>query len=910
MIPIETAIERAKRHAPYLAESLQKFPDLSVEILRHSPEEICARLISEMPIELGSLEEEMSRLRGLKRKIHLVTAIADLSQTWSWVEVTAGLSKLADFAMSRLLYAAVAGQDIEPHSIENPLPGFFVLAVGKYGANELNYSSDIDFNIFYDPDVVVLPNPDRAERTMVRLVKSLIRGFEAITEDGYIFRTDLRLRPDPRSNAIAVSTKTAERYYVSIGQNWERAAMIKARICGGDQHVGNEFITSVLSPFIWRKNLDYAAIEDILAMKRQIHRLKNVDNFTVSGHDIKIGWGGIREIEFYAQVQQLILGGRDPDLQVSRTVDALAELSTKGYVDNETAARLTFYYGTLRRYEHCAQMIKDEQTHKIPSEKDAKYDFYALLGFENEQDFDVQSQRMFVEVNQIFADLFPEIDGLSSREGNLVFTGVEAGPQTLKTLNKLGYKRSNEVWVQMADWLGGRIPATRSERARELLTKLAPLIIEDCADTGRPDQAFFLFAEFFTRLRVGVNLLSMFVRQPERLNFLIKILAASPYIGQTLSSRPQILDALADPNFLDLAGQNPGAEYSDFFAKSDDFELAMNMARRVVREDLFRVCASVLSKKTDIKEMGPILSEIAEQSIVGLLPVAIREVERRSGPIEGSVGVLGMGKLGGKELSLISDLDIMLIYQPAPNEANAQQKYTKIAQRLVSALSSQTEEGRLYEVDLALRPSGKSGPVAVSVDAFTSYYQSQAWTWEFMALSKARVIGASNSQFYELLKSRVEEAFLLERKDLHQKADIADMLLRLRREKKPRGALDVKNAIGGLRDIEFIAQSQILDLRDHWIENRSRATHSMINMARHHKFLKSNESTILKSALSFYDMIRQASAITSGQSSSKADEADTLVIGQLLEKSGKQILKQMSDHQTKVENLVGKYILN
>ncbi len=805
------AIARARLYSPYLAESLELFPEISDQI-GGGYGDCLRRLYQTIPSEIGSLSDEMTSLRILKRKAHLVIALADIGRIWRWDQVTEALTELADFCLLRILRASAEAQLIEGTE-ENPVPGLFVLAVGKYGARELNYSSDIDFNVFYDPKLIKVPNPARAERTLIKLVQGVIKGMEAITEHGYIFRTDLRLRPDPRSNAIAVSTSTAERYYETLGQNWERAAMIKARICAGDFEAGQAFIDQTLRPFIWRKNMDYAAIEDILAIKRQIHaKIGAGQNLTLSGHNLKLGYGGIREIEFYAQVQQLILGGRHESLRCIRTVDALSELARLGYISRSNADLLIVAYSDLRTAEHALQMINDQQTHNVPDGEIEQNQFSGLMGEPDFVSLSAKLEKTLRSVRHTYMDLFPESGSLSSREGNMVFTGVEPDPSTLETFAKLGYQDGETVWCDMADWLGGRIRATRAERARELLTILAPVIIENCADTGQADIAFDRFRRFFTSLGSGVSLLSMFNQRPEHLQYIINLMTQSELISSWISDKPAILDALSDPEFLHVTEENI-SHGQILIRDAEDFEAALNQSRRWVRESKFRITAGLLSKRLNEKNAGKLFSKLAEITIESLLPHAIKEAERRGSKIQGEIAVMGLGKLASRELNLNSDLDIMLIYQPGINEDAAQSFYTRVTQRLISALSAVTEEGPLYEVDMALRPSGRSGPVAVSMQAFETYYQNNAWSWEFMALSRSRVICATSKSFKENVIAKRIGLLRYPRPDLNMPRDISDMLNRVRREKQATHFLDLKNIRGGIRDIEFIAQKLYLEQR-------------------------------------------------------------------------------------------------
>jgi len=875
----EEAIRRAREHAPYLAESLDLYPDLATAFSAKAPEKIIGAMMDALP-ELGELETEMSVLRQLKRRVHLITALSDIANIWDWVQVTEQLTALADICMARLMRAVAAEAGIKG-TPENPAPGLFILAVGKYGARELNYSSDIDFNVFYDPALITLPNMARAERTLIKFVQTLIRGFESYTPDGYIFRTDLRLRPDPRSNAVAVSTRTAERYYESIGQNWERAAMIKARVCGGDMAAGETFISEVLTPFIWRRNLDYAAIEDIHSIKRQIHAGKGGSDIRPAGHHLKLGKGGIREIEFYAQVQQLILGGRHTHIRTPRSVDALAALTEAGFSEAKDTNALTQHYGWLRKLEHAVQMIRDEQTHIAPEDDALRADLAALAGMDDLAAFDARLKETLVDVHGRYIDLFPDAVSLSSDQGSLVFTGVEPEPATLETFAKLGFENGSEIWRDMADWLGGRIPATRTERARELFTRLAPKLIDICAETGAPDRAFAAFSGFFTQLLGGVSVLSMFLQTPERLAQIIEMMVSSQRVADSLAAKPAILDAMADPNFFGITEGDIADGFTRDVLPDADFETAINAARRRTREDQFRVTAGVLLGSLTLQAAPVLLTQIAESAVQSLLPVAVSETERRYGKIEGDYAVLGLGKLGGGELSLSSDLDIMLIYKPLQEMPETDRNFAKLTQRLISALSVTTEEGGMFEVDMALRPSGRAGPVAVSLDAFERYYAEKAWTWEFMALTRARVVAASSRKFENELSKAVRRAVLHPRPDLDMPVDIADMLARVKREKPPNSPWHIKAIDGGLRDLEFVVQSAYLRARAALPPQPLTNTLAMISFAKEADNLKPKPYDKLVAANVFYHTLRQAFALTQGRGAESPSQQRLEIIARL-----------------------------
>jgi glutamate-ammonia-ligase adenylyltransferase len=856
---LEKVIARARDNAPYLNSLLDRWPDIPRQLLQKSPDLIFENIINTIPC--GSFDQLKPDLRKAKQQVHLLAALCDLHRVWDWVKVTEILSQFADFAMAALIDALAKELGFDPTE-RGAVPGLFVLALGKYGARELNYSSDIDLIVFYDPDHIKIPNPARAEQTLVRFVRKLMRGFDEITPDGYVFRTDLRLRPDPRSNSVAVSTTTAERYYETLGQNWERAAMIKARFCGGDEQAASDFMRNVLTPFIWRRNLDYAAIADIHSIKRQIQGHASAKDLMVAGHDLKLGVGGIREIEFFAQVQQLILGGRHKDLREKRTLDTIENLSSYGAVDKDVCRQLCEDYAVLRDLEHRVQMFADEQTHIWPKDKHKRQQLAALAGANDLNVLEEQMAQIFARVHQTYSDLFPGEEDLSTDKGSLVFTGVEPEDITLTTLGEFGFQRPKEVWRHMADWLGGRIPATRTPRARELLTRLAPRIIENCAATEVPDIAFFNFADFITKLNAGVTLFSMFVNKPDALTALIDMLAVAAPLSGILSAQPALIDAMIEPDFLIRKTQTDTGRYSTLIDAETDFETSLNLVRRAVHEDQFSLMASLL-KLQKVENAGEAFSKIGNAAITALLPEARKDTVRQYGEISGDYAVLGMGKLGGQELNYKSDLDLMVIYRLGDESDGNDLKYNKLTRKLVTALSSITEEGGLYEVDMALRPSGRSGPLAVRLDAFDKYYSENAWTWEYMALSRARVVAASSPVFADQVSAMIDRLVAGKIYPTGLVHDILEMHERLKRDKPSKGLWDIKGAIGGLRDIEFIAQYLVLN---HKPDVRPLATLDMLKMAKSEKWLKSDAAnTLIQACLFYHDLIQLTAILSDGE---------------------------------------------
>ncbi|HEY3888634.1 MAG TPA: glutamine-synthetase adenylyltransferase, partial [Caulobacteraceae bacterium] len=476
--------------SPYLASLARRYPDALGRMLSGEDGPVLAAILAEAAE--GPAEHS---LRRAKAELHLLTALCDLGGVWDLDQVTAALTRFADVAVAVAL-AEVARRETaagrlraEAGGDEGPIPGLFCIAMGKYGAFELNYSSDIDFSVFYEPERLPLADGVEPEAFAAGATRALAELLQARTSDGYVFRVDLRLRPDPSFTPPAVPMAAAIDYYQGLGQNWERLAFIKARTAAGDMARGQTFLDE-LSAFVWRRNLDFAAIADIQSIKRQIHAEKVDERLTARGADLKLGRGGIREIEFFVQTQQLILGGRDPGLRANRTLDALAALAAAGHVSAEAAGELTRAYGDLRALEHRAQMIADEQTHKLPEAAADRRRIAALSGDASLRGFDARVGRLLKAVNRRYGQLFVDGEDLSSRFGSLVFTGVEDDPETLRTLARMGFSDPARVSATIRAWHHGRIAATRSERGRELFTRLAPRLLEAAQATGAADEAF------------------------------------------------------------------------------------------------------------------------------------------------------------------------------------------------------------------------------------------------------------------------------------------------------------------------------------------------------------------------------------------------------------------------------------
>jgi glutamate-ammonia-ligase adenylyltransferase len=816
-------------NSPYLAQCCLGEPALFARLWRQGVGATFAELISRLNCDLApSLPRDTlaAELRRLKRGVALTVAVADIAGLWTVERVMSALSTFAEGALTvairHLLTDAIARHLLLPNRNEDPArdSGFIVLAVGKLGAEELNYSSDIDLIVLFDPDKPQVSNDVGVQMLFTRMTQDLVRLMAERTEDGYVFRTDLRLRPDPGSTPPALSLPAALTYYETAGQNWERAALIRARPVAGDLEAGRTFLAA-LTPFLWRKHLDFAAIQDIHSIKRQIHAQRGGAHIAVAGHNVKLGRGGIREIEFFAQTQQLIWGGRQPELRQRGTVAALNALAAAGHISRQTADEIAEAYGFLRHVEHRLQMVDDAQTHTIPDSADGVRRLATFLGFDTADAFANALTHCLEIVEGHYANLFEEAPSLAA-PGNLVFTGTEDDPETLRTLANLGFAEPPTIAAIVRAWHHGRYRATRSQRARELLTELVPLLLRSFGSSAAPDAAFIRFDHFLGRLPAGVQLFSLLYQNPALLELIAEIMGAAPALAETLMQRPGVLDAALATGFFDPLPPRPalGVDLGHLLDRAHHAEERLDLARRWVAERKFQIGIQVLRAQLDGEAAGNAFADVAETALAELLPRISAEFARGHGLVPGgSIAVLGLGKLGSREMTFASDLDLILIYD-APAEAESaggaqvlpsSAYYARLSQRFINALTAVTAEGRLYEVDMRLRPSGTAGPVASSLEAFRRYHRELAWTWEQMALTRARPV-AGDPALCERTMAEIQAVLTRPRNPGLLARDVVGMRTRIADAHRHPTAFDVKHRRGGMVDVEFIAQ--FLQLRD------------------------------------------------------------------------------------------------
>ena len=779
--------------SPFLKGLMQRDADWLRAALSQAPEtildETLAALAPSPPADMAIA------LRRAKARVALLTALADLGGVWALEQVTGALTRLADLAVQRALETHLA-EEIARARLPGMGPddaatgaGMVAFAMGKMGAGELNYSSDIDLICLFDETRFDAGDLHEARQAFVRVTRKAAAMLSEHTEHGYVFRTDLRLRPDASVTPVCLSMEAAERYYESLGRTWERAAWIKARPCAGDLVAGARFVDT-LRPFVWRRHLDFAAIEDAHDMRLRIRAHKNLAGpLVMEGHNMKLGQGGIREIEFYTQTRQLIAGGRDPDLRARDTVGALGALADKGWTPPDNARALVAHYRAHREIEHRVQMVNDAQTHLLPTSAEG---FDRLARFCGEGDthrFRAHLRERLIAVARLTEGFF-----------------APTAPAPRPTLTE-----AQQTLV--SGWPA--LPALRSDRARAIFTRLEPEILSRLLAAPQPDDAILGFDRFLAGLPAGVQVFSLIEANPSLIDLLTDVLTAAPALAQYLARNARVFDAVIGGDFF---APWPGlaalrADLATTLDKSADYEAKLDSARVWMKEWHFRVGVHHLRGLIDTAEAGVQYAQLAEAVVSALWPVVTDAFARRHGPPPGrGAVVLGMGSLGTGSLTAGSDLDLIVVFDAGgvessdgPRPLATRPYYARLTQALVTALSAPMAQGRLYEVDMRLRPSGRQGPVATALTAFVDYQRTEAWTWEHLALTRARPI-AGPADLADTIES-FRATLLAEKAGGATIAqDVADMRARLQAAKRPDGPLDAKNGAGRLQDIDLCAQ--------------------------------------------------------------------------------------------------------
>jgi glutamate-ammonia-ligase adenylyltransferase len=861
--------------SPYLFDLITADAARTLRLLECDPDKHIVTLIEGTLASLKEVDSEadvMQLLRKMKSEAALLIALCDIGGVWPVMRVTQVLTDIAitavHGALDYLLMHEVRRGRLKARTIDaaEEGSGLIVFAMGKMGAGELNYSSDIDLIVFFDLDSTSLVSDIEPQPFFVRITQALSRLLQQRTVDGYVFRVDLRLRPDPASTAVALSTAAALDYYEREGRTWERAAMIKAYPCAGDIRAGVRLLTE-LSPFVWRKYLDFAALADVHDMKRRMQAFKGHADLAIEGHNVKIGRGGIREIEFFAQTQQLIAGGRHPELRVRQTLGALEILAAKKWIAYDVKDELSEAYQFLRRVEHRLQMIADEQTHTLPQDAEALERFSRFFGYKNFELFSLDLSKQLERVQKHYSALFEADHAAAAKQAVVDYRAGPEDARLMAHLANLGFTDRKMVAESVLRWVQGEYRVFKVETARQSFEHLVPLFIDEFAEAESPDGAVIAFDRFLQALQRGNRLLTLLAQNKDLLALVALIIGAAPRLGDMLARQPQLMDALIDPHFFGAVPDQDeiSGRLTEILADASVYEEMLDRLRIFGQENLFLIGTRILSGTISAQNAGFAFADVAEGIVRSVDVLVAEQFARQYGKISGQeTAILAMGKLGSREMTASSDLDLILIYDcdqdhpesDGPRSLNGAQYFARLTQRLISAFSTRTNYGVLYDIDMRLRPSGRAGPVASRIDAFTDYQKQEAWTWEHMALTRARVISSSG-----LLKERIEKDIrdvLTQPRDAGIVAmDVLEMRRAISQEKGEGDVWDMKYAAGGLVDIEFIAQYLQLIHAAKNPQILSVNTLTVLENAARFGFLSPVVADVLRSACRLYQNLNQ-----------------------------------------------------
>ncbi len=795
-VGIDDAMRRIEEYSPFLRMIAAREGELVANIASAMADPIAAAEADthDMPVAQA--------LRVARRRLALIVAVGDLAGEYSLERVTGVLSDFADRALDRAIRAAIEERTpgAEPR-------GFVAIALGKQGSHELNYSSDIDPILLFDPDTLPTKTDEAPDEAAVRIAKRVVELLQARDGDGYVLRVDLRLRPSPEATPIAIPVNAAISYYESQALPWERAAFIRARGCAGDASLGDYFL-SAIRPFVWRRALDYGAIGEIRSITRRIRDHYAQGQAFGPGYDLKRGRGGIREVEFFAQVHQLIHGGRDSALRAPATLDALAKLSAAGWIAGDAARDLGAAYRLLRTIEHRVQMIDDRQTHALPDAPDA-LDRVARLHGLADGDALVARIRPHIEaVGSLYDALDSDGDGALASEGESLTAQLKGA----------GFDDPEQATRLVQGWRAARYPALRSPAAQTALEAALPRLVEAMREAADPGAALLRLDAILSRLPSAINFFRLMEARPALARLLGTILSHAPTLADVLGRRVELLDRLIDATAL---GEVPdAAALADEMRGLDargDYQALLDHVRKIVNETRFALGVQIVAGASDPLAVSHGYSRLADAAIQVLADATIAEFAGAHGRVPDSeLVILALGRYGGEALTHASDLDLIYLFTGDYSAESDGKKplgavlyYNRLAQRLSGALSVQTASGPLYEIDTRLRPSGAQGPLVVSLDGFAKYQREQAWTWEHMALTRARAVYGS-AQARDAVQTAIDAVLAGDRPARDVVTEAAKMRDDMAAHKPPAGPFDVKLLDGGLVDLEFAVHVQQL----------------------------------------------------------------------------------------------------
>ncbi len=795
-----TAAATAWAQAPFLKGLIRSRGAILTRLAAAGPD---AAFADAMAAAADPAQDVTQRLRRARGDVALIAALADLAGLWPLERVTAALSDFADRSIDVAIAEALAERDA-------PNQGLAALALGKLGSHELNYSSDVDLILVHDPDTIPRRAHEEPDEAAVRIAKRAVALLADLTPDGYVQRVDLRLRPASEITPISLSVGAAEHYYQSEALTWERVAFIRARACGGDMTLG-EGLLARIRPFVWRRSLDWTAVRDIQAVSLRIRDHFEAGQSIGPGFDLKRGRGGIREVEFFAQIHQLIWGGRAPELRCPATLDGLAALAAAGRIDTAEAARLADSYRMLRTLEHRLQMRRDEQTHAVPR---LAADRAAVAQLAGQRDW-AALERALKAVTAPVASAYDRLIAAASPEGH----AVPVEPAAWLKAHHPGVARI--LPPLLARWRGGSLRALRSETARTAFETVLPALIEGVASAADPAVAATRLDGFLAALPQGAQFFALLEANPRLVGLLGHLLGVTPVLADALARDPALFDVMLAPDaFQPLPGAAAlTADLASFTDRADGLEDLLDRVRRWTGERRFQIGAQLVEARTDPLVAARALSDLADAALAIVTPAVVADFARVHGLVAGAEPViLALGRYGGRALTHASDLDLVYLFSGDHEAVSDGAKplpatlyFNRLAARLTAALSVPTAAGALYEVDTRLRPWGAKGMLALSIASFARYQASDAESWEHMALTRARVVIGSEGARAEA-EAAIRATLDQPRDPETLRRDVAAMRADIASAKPAKGVFDVKLAPGGLVDLEFIVH--FLQLRD------------------------------------------------------------------------------------------------
>ena len=813
----QDALARARAEAPFLARALERQPDLTALLGAGDGDAALAwaRQAGEGAPSVGSA------LRRERLAYATTLAIGDLAGAFPVAQVMAELSELADRALDSAIGAAIRKRvdDAEPQ-------GMIALALGKHGAGELNYSSDIDPILLYDPETLPRRERDEPGEAAQRYAREVVKLLSENTDEGYVFRVDLRLRPASEVSPLAISCNAALTHYESSALAWERAAFIRARASSGDIEAGESFLAAI-RPFVWRSSLDYGAIEEIRRLTKRIRANYKGPVEVGPGYNLKHGRGGIREIEFFAQTHQLIHGGRDPSLRLRGTRAALDALAAAGRISADEAPMLGEAYDRLRTIEHRLQMVNDRQTHALP-EGEALDSVARLDGY-------ADGAALVAELREITDRVASAYDTLIPDEDEHRQVAVQAD-SLAANLDEMGFDEPARLAERVTGWRDGRYRALRSPAALDAFDAMLPALLEALSQADDPARAFLRWEQILASASSAINLFRLIEARPALLDQLVAILTLAPTLADELGRRPELLDTLIDATALDLPGSvEQLAERMRGGDAGSDYERQLDRIRVITGEVRFAIGLQLVEAVHDPLDIAAALSRTAEAAMGVAQDAAEREFASQHGRIEGSeLLVLGLGRLGGGALTHASDLDIIYIFTgDSGSESDGERAlggshyFNRLAQRVSAALSVPTAHGALYEIDTRLRPQGNHGPLAATLESFAKYQREAAWTWEHMALTRARVLTGSE-EARAALQEVIDDVLMQDRDPQKLRKDVLSMRSEMAQHKPAKGPLDAKLLRGGLVDLEFLIHYLQLRERKAFNPHLGQATRELV----------------------------------------------------------------------------------